>query len=179
MQTNDLGPPETEAVFLFCNILTVGTSLWGCGPSDSQRRSLRSPGLARCAPRAQAGSEFPLRWKFGVGTLYQEVVLRGTRGASGGSPVRRSGCWSLDSSSRSWRVCNRMARTTCSEVALKCRAISVTCHPQFSMVAQLSSNVSSESMPFVDQWFRETRRYRSRNSAENSENVSGDSCSTF
>jgi hypothetical protein len=63
-------------------------------------------------------------------------------------PVRRSGCWTLDSSSCSWRVCNRTARTTCSEVTLKCLAISGTCHPQFSMVAQLSSNVSSKSMPF-------------------------------
>jgi hypothetical protein len=105
-------------------------------------------------PKASAGSGSPHRWEFGVGTLYQEVVLRGMLGASaqaessGGVPVRRSGCWTLDSSSRSWRVCNRMARTTCSEVTLKCRAICVTCHPQFSMVAQLSSNVSSKSMPF-------------------------------
>jgi hypothetical protein len=40
-----------------------------------------------------------------------------------------------------------MARTTCSEVTLKCRAISAICQPQFSIVAALSSNVLSESMP--------------------------------
>lgn len=76
-------------------------------------------------------------------------VAQGTHGpgcSDQDSPVRRAGCWTLDSSSRSWRVCSRMARTTRSDVTLKCRAISITCHPQFSMVAQLSSNVSSESM---------------------------------
>ncbi len=33
-QTNDLRQPEPGAVFLFCSISTVETSLWGCGPSD-------------------------------------------------------------------------------------------------------------------------------------------------
>lgn len=33
-QTNDLRPRETAVGFLFRNILTVETSLWGCGPSD-------------------------------------------------------------------------------------------------------------------------------------------------
>jgi hypothetical protein len=33
-QTTDLRPRETAVGFLICNILTVETSLWGCGQSD-------------------------------------------------------------------------------------------------------------------------------------------------
>jgi hypothetical protein len=51
--TKDLEPPQTGAVFLFCNISTVETSLWACGPSDSRRRSLCSPGLPRVARQAR------------------------------------------------------------------------------------------------------------------------------
>ena len=76
-------------------------------------------GEADCRVKGVGWRRIAAEMGVGVGTLYQEAVLRGMLGASaqaeswGGGPVRRCGCWTLDSSSRSWRVCNRMARTTC------------------------------------------------------------------
>jgi hypothetical protein len=77
-QTNDLKPPETGAAFLFCNISTVETSLWACGPSDRPQKFTALAGIATLRAQGVGWKWIAAEMGVGVGTPYR-VALEGSK----------------------------------------------------------------------------------------------------